>query len=474
MDLNTTGGLLEKRRLALLDYCIGKINRQKYPFLKTPEDLFELLRMDPLDTYARQSSWVAEAISCVQQYINAVHRKLEPGFTTYQVPAEHLAQWDLYSNYPDWAAVQLISLYPENYINPFVRLRKTSLFKNLENDLNQTRLGVDSVQAAMRAYLQTFEQTCDLDVLSCYMDGDTPERADYYFIGRQRVQPCQYFWRRAQIELTPTCTAVNPAAWSEWQAVDVQPANQVVDIRPVFWNGRLCLVWAEWRDPVASKDKVQSIDARLDINLAFMTQNGQWSAPLIVHSAAYPMSNTVGAKFSLTAMVVAVRTDSVEPKGTLGILFEGLYDAEKVSALTVHDVLMRPVTYDDGAWLKKAWETRFTTPETVQHRLPSQVRIVSRVEAGGTMAPFLGVRVTARRVVEKETELDELMVQGFCMPTGQSGNAQPSIALKLLRRTTSDPEDVSAQQPIAGNWYMNAGGEFRRARGNWSKETTFS
>lgn len=468
MDLNTTAGLLEKRRSALLDYCVGKINREKYPFLKSPEDLFELLRMDPLDSYARQSSWVAEAISCVQQYINAVHRKLEPGFTNYQVPAEHLAQWELYSNYPDWAAVQLISLYPENFINPFVRLRKTSLFKNLENDLNQTRLSVDSVQAAMRGYLQTFEQTCDLDVLSCYMDGDKPERADYYFIGRQRVQPCQYFWRRAQIELTSTCTAVNPAAWSEWQAVDVQPANRVVDIRPVLWNGRLCLVWAEWRDPVAGKNEGESIDGKLDINLAFMTQNGQWSAPLIVHSRAYPRTNH--AKFSLTAMVVTVRTDSVEPKGTLGILFEGLYGTQKVSARTVHDVLMRPVTYDDGAWLDKAWEKRFKTPETVQHPLPSQVEIVSKVETGGKMAPYLGLRVTARR----EGENDVLVVQGFCTPTGESGSAEVPVTLALLNRTDVDPTDVSATHPITGNWYMNAEGEFSRAKGNWSEETTFS
>ncbi|VVN40700.1 neuraminidase-like domain-containing protein [Pseudomonas fluorescens] len=474
MDLNTTGDLLEKRRSALLDYCIGKINRQKYPFLKTPEDLFELLRIDPLDTYARQSSWVAEAISCVQQYINAVHRKLEPGFTHYQVPAEHLAQWDLYSNYPDWAAVQLISLYPENYIYPCVRLGKTSLFKKLENDLNQTRLSVDSVQAAIRGYLQTFEQTCDLDVLSCYMDGDTPERADYYFIGRQRVQPCQYFWRRAQIELTPTCTAVNPAAWSEWQAMDVQPANQVLDIRPVFWNGRLCLVWAEWRDPVAGKDDGEFIDGKLDINLAFMTQNGQWSAPLIVHSSPYPMSSPAGARFSLTAMVVTVRTDHVERKGVLGILLEGVYGARKVSARTVHDVLMRPVTYDDGAWLDKAWKTRFKTPETVQHRLPSQVEIVSRVVTGGTMAPFLGLRVTARREGSGAAGQDVLVVQGFCMPTGQSAIDTKSITLSLLIRTNDDPRDVTADQPIAGDWYMNAGGEFSRAKGTWSKETTFS
>lgn len=154
MALSNIGGLLEKRRLALLEYCIGQFGAQTYDFLETPDDLFELLRMDPLDTYPVQSSWVAEATSCAQQYIHAVYRKLEPGYTTHQFDPRHLAEWELTNNYPDWAAVQLIACYPENFINPFVRQRKTSLFKTLESALTQSRLSNDSAQAALRDYLQ--------------------------------------------------------------------------------------------------------------------------------------------------------------------------------------------------------------------------------------------------------------------------------------------------------------------------------
>lgn len=167
-----------------------------------------------------QSSWVAEAISCAQQFIHAVYRQLEPGYGQTPLSPEaqqnwerNLQLWKLYSNYPDWVAVTKIRCYPENYITPFVRQRKTNLFKALENDLNQTRLNSDSVQRALQNYLQGFEQICNLDVLSSYMDGATPMHADYYFIGRQRVPPFQYFWRKAEIELSPGGTAINPVAW---------------------------------------------------------------------------------------------------------------------------------------------------------------------------------------------------------------------------------------------------------------------
>ncbi|EJL99733.1 hypothetical protein PMI19_04017 [Pseudomonas sp. GM16] len=324
MTSNNIGLLQEKRRTALLDYCIGQVRAERYPPLRTPEDLFELLRIDPLDSARVQTSGVAEAISCAQQYISAVYNKMEPGFENHEFPPEQLENWALYNNYSDWAAVQMIALYPENYINPFVRQRKTDLFKTLENNLNQARLNTDSVQAALQDYLQAFEQICDLDVVSGYMNGTNPERADYYFVGRQRVPPFQYFWRKAQIEITPTCRAVNPAAWSEWKAVDIQPAGRVLDIRPVIWNGRLCLVWAEWRDKVGEiiktdppdpdkDDKSRFVPHQLDINVAFMRQNGQWSAPLNLRHREFDEDLSAGAR-----LIATVWVDPQIPKGKLG------------------------------------------------------------------------------------------------------------------------------------------------------------
>jgi hypothetical protein len=458
--------LKEKRRAALLEYCIGQAATAKYPFLKTAADLFELLRMDPLDTSRVQSSWIAEAISCLQHYIHAVYRKLEPGFENQEFDKRHLLEWELYNNYPDWAAVQLISCYPENYINPFVRLRKTSLFKKLENNLNQTRLSTESVQSALQDYLQAFEQICDLDVISCYMDGVTPARADYYFVGRQRVQPFQYFWRKAEIELGGTNETVNPAAWSEWQAVDIPAANEVLDIRPVFWNGRLCLVWAEWRTEVGTKTATERIPFKLDINLAFMTQNGQWSAPLCVHSSEHDKDILPGAR-----LIASVRTDNQNPKGMLGILLWGRFEPADSPDLKVHavyDVLMRALPGDGGAWLDLALEHRFVSKETVQHPLSSQVTVVSRVQTPGYLIDYLELRATALRVGEK----DYLTVQGYCRPTGRS-SALVNMKLGIEGAAGEDPAPIEEMLDEAGGWVTQSW-ESSRDKGTWPKPTTFS
>ena len=467
MELNTIGELLEKRRSALVEYSIGQVNGsgdRDYNFLRTPTDLFELLRMDPLDSYPVQSSWVAEATSCAQQYIHAVYRKLEPGFEKHLFDKRDLATWELYSNYPDWAALQLIALYPENFINPFVRQRKTSLFKALENNLNQTRLSTDSVQAALRDYLQTFEQTCNLDVISSYMDGISPARADYYFVGRQRVAPYQYFWRKAQVELSSTCVAINPAAWDEWQPVDIPAGAKVLDIRPVFWSGRLCLVWAEWRDKVAGQQEGEFLPHKLDINLAFMTQNGQWSAPLNMHSSEHNEDKTGG-----TRLIATVWADRHNPKGKLGVLLtNGKAGAQSLKVFAVRDVLFRPVVEDDGGWLEHAANHRFVDAGTVQHPLMNQPAIITTVDAQGSLAPFLDLQAVAFR----DGNDDVLVVQGLCRATGLSGNTA-ALELILVNKTGADPEPIKASFPIAGGW-STEWQVFRRAKGSWAQPTIFT
>lgn len=318
----------------------------------------------------------------------------------------------------------------------------------------------DSAQAALRDYLQTFEQTCNLDVISGYMNGKTPARADYYFVGRQREQPFQYFWRKVEVELTSMDKAINPAAWSEWQAVDIPAGNRVLDIRPVFWNGRLCLVWAEWRDRVPLKKADEYIPYKLEINLAFMTQNGQWSAPLAVHSAEYEEDLSAGAR-----LIATVRENYLHPKGKLGVLItnDETGDKKKLSAQVVRDVLMQPVTDDGGAWLELALQNRFVSAETVQHPIGSQVTVVSRVTTLGAMTPYLDVQFTALRVDGK----DVLTVQGFCRPTGL-GDGDATMKLALNFRTEDDPADVVQTFSIAGGWTTDVLTYSRRA-GSWGQ-----
>ncbi|AHL35694.1 insecticidal toxin complex protein TcaB2 [Pseudomonas brassicacearum] len=474
MTLHSMSELFEKRRNALIEYCLGQVGKgdgdSKYNFLRTPADLFELLRMDPLDSYPVQSSWVAEATSCAQQFIHAAYRKLEPGYEAVEFDKRDLATWELYSNYPDWAALQLITLYPENFITPFVRQRKTSLFKTLENNLNQAHLNIDSVQAALQDYLQTFEQTCNLDVLSSYMDG-TPERADYYFVGRQRVPPFQYFWRKAEVELSPSCVAINPAAWSEWLPVDTPTGVRILDIRPVFWSGRLCLVWAEWQDKVESDGSDISLPHRLEIKVAFMSQNGQWSSPLSLHSSASEADLTPGAR-----LIATIWADYSHPKGRLGVLLTNDKTKDKaeddggdgvLKVFAVRDVLFRPLAWDDGGWLEQAAKVRFVDANTVQHPLMNQPRVSPSVETAGRLTPFLDLQAVAFRVDND----DVLFVQGFLRPSGETEGQDETFDLTLEHAETGD-QRYEDEHPVAGGWSTDWL-VFRRSKGSWG-DATFS
>lgn len=458
--------LLEKRRTALVEYCIGQAARQKYSFVKTPQDLFELLRMDPLDNYPVQSSWVAEATSCAQQFIHAAYRKLEPGYEKTVFPTEHLKLWELHSNYPDWAALALIAVYPENFINPFVRQRKTRLFKALENDLNQTRLNGDSVQRALQEYLKVFEQTCNLDVISACLDGDSASRATYYFVGRQRVQPFQYFWRKADIELTASGNPVNPAAWSEWQPVDIPVGNRVLDMRPLFWGGRLCLVWAEWRDQVGIKDKEGYLAPRLDINLAFMSQNAEWSAPLSLYSADQDTNNS---DRSLDSRLIATTfSDAIHPKGRLGVL---LISPAGLRVSTTRDVFFRPLPEDDGSWLVYLASHRFTDVLTLQHALTpkNQPVVAIKTQTSGDLTAYYGLQAVFSEV---GTE-DFLWVRALCRARNGVVSGSAEFELKLINGADGDPAPLKASKPLAGGW-ATEWMQLKRVKGGFTGLTEFT
>jgi hypothetical protein len=466
MTQSNLAELLEKRRTALVEYCIGQAAKERYSFLRTPADLFELLRMDPLDNYPVQSSWVAEATSCAQQFIHAAYRKLEPGYETVEFDKTHLKLWEQYSNYPDWAALMMIAVYPENYINPFVRRRKTRLFKDLENNLNQARLSNDSVQRAMQSYLKEFEQICNLEVISTCLYGDSPTRATYYSVGRQRVQPFQYFWREAEIEFTSGSEEINPAAWGEWQPVDIPVGPRVLDIRPVFWNGRLCLVWAEWRDRVDGRTDEEYAPHRLDINLAFLNQDGEWSAPLSLYSSDQAEDSSAGARLVATTL-----TDDIHPKGRLGVLLtNGKTGVGTLNVQTARDVLFRLIPEDDGGWLKHLADHRFTDALIIQHPLtPKNQPVVAITASSGIMAPYYALQA----VFSESGNEDFLWVRALCRRRSETITGSADFELTLTNSAGGDDPPIKETQPVAGGWatdWMKA----TRAKGGFTTPAVFT
>ena len=99
----------------------------------TRDDLYELLFVDPQVSAEPRTTHVAQAIASVQQYINSVYNGMEPGYSAARFDPEDVEYWqNIESRFDIWAANQMVEDYPENFIDPSLRIKRTSLLKPLK------------------------------------------------------------------------------------------------------------------------------------------------------------------------------------------------------------------------------------------------------------------------------------------------------------------------------------------------------
>ena len=268
--------------------------------LKTPEDLYEHWLLDVLVSQDVPTTPVACAIASLQQYIHRILMNIEPGYDVANLPAELTQGWrNEMHQYPIWAAHQKLLYFPATYLDPGLRNNKSDNFRQLENDLNQSRIQPDAVQSAVLAYLTRFEEVANLNILNGYIDGDDFANSTYYFIAKSRSENT-YFWRSLNMAQRPfagTSTHDNapkqdqpdPYAWSDWERADVPIPDDAIEhsIRPVWFNNRLFVIWVQCThqdlaaiSPGSSQtDDGQRSNPLLRLNLCYKKHDGSWSAP---------------------------------------------------------------------------------------------------------------------------------------------------------------------------------------------------
>ncbi|MCP1520189.1 hypothetical protein J2Y74_004499 [Pseudomonas migulae] len=290
MEKSIIGVLDEYRSEALADFYRAKVAPAKpeIPELSSLEDLFQYLLLDTQVSSLVDSSRVAEAIAAMQVYIGAIYCGMESGHQR-DFSKEELEAWHKrYCNISDWAGYSTLEYYPENYINPKMRLNKTASFKALEDDLAQASVSNTAVQKALYEHLKRFVETCNLDLISAYIDetedgSEQFKNAVYYFLGRRREEPRGYYWRKATVELKQESKYLHPACWSEWLPIDLPLGPDVLAVRPVFFAGRLMVVYVEGiRDPDLRFENgtVAPGQWHLEMKLAQLAINGRWSLPI--------------------------------------------------------------------------------------------------------------------------------------------------------------------------------------------------
>ncbi|EJM22020.1 hypothetical protein PMI21_00202 [Pseudomonas sp. GM18] len=263
--------------------------------LKTAGDLYHYWLLDVLVSQDVPTSPVACTIASLQQYINSILSNMEPGYHTAQIPKDQVETWrTVMHHYSTWAANQRVHYFPALYLDPTLRHLRTDSFQQLENDINQNQLSAESVQTAVLAYLTRLEEVANLTTINGYIDGDDFANSTYYFIAKS-PSVGTYYWRSLDMAHRPSIPgsssnkydAPEPQAWSDWERINLPISESAIEhtIRPVMFNNRLYVIWAEciFQDKPKQSESAQSNDDSncplFRLNLCYKKYDGSWSTP---------------------------------------------------------------------------------------------------------------------------------------------------------------------------------------------------
>ncbi|OCR23580.1 toxin [Pseudomonas syringae] len=308
MSRSIESQLNESFRDALVAYYLGEVVPNSplliglglHQRLKTANDLYEFFLIDNQVTHDVETSYVASAIASVQQYINGALMGMEPGYDLLQPTEARFVEWrDRSSQYPIWAANMQLALYPETFISPALRLKKSGYFAQLENDINQNKINIDTTQEAVKSYLASFEEVANLTVINGYIDSDRFAEGKYYFIGKSRAESI-YYWRMVDMNERaykagtegPKYDNPTPGAWSDWKRAEIGVNANTLErtIRPVFFNNRLFMSWVDLihvageptiTGSAEAPEVVNTEQVKLVFNLSYKKYDDSWSAPQI-------------------------------------------------------------------------------------------------------------------------------------------------------------------------------------------------
>ena len=80
------------------------------------------------------------------------------------IDEEGAAEWEWRKNYRVWEANRKVFLYPENFIEPELRDNKSPEFKELEDELLQQKITLESAENAYKEYLKKCTETLNLKI----------------------------------------------------------------------------------------------------------------------------------------------------------------------------------------------------------------------------------------------------------------------------------------------------------------------
>jgi hypothetical protein len=282
LDTEQTAQMSSTLDEALSAALSGYVIKNIAPSWVTDRDkVYNWLLIDNQVSAQIKTTRIAEAIASVQLYVNRALSGQEDGVVSMvKSRAFFTSDWDTYNKrYSTWAGVSQLVYYPENYIDPTLRIGQTGMMDEMLQSLGQSQLTSDTVEDAFKTYMTRFEEVANLDVISGYHDSVSDQNGTTYLIGKSAIG--DYYWRSADIsKLSGGKLPAN--AWGEWEkiTVGISPVENL--IRPVIFHSRLYIVWAESRDMATTTNGTTKKSVEYLLKYAHILHDGTWSAPVPV------------------------------------------------------------------------------------------------------------------------------------------------------------------------------------------------
>jgi len=264
--------LRDAKRDALVTYLLTNPGTANW---MTESDLHSWFLIDVEMTHCQPTSRIVQANSSVQLFVQRCMMNLEPKVIADSTADEDWMQWKWMQQYRLWEANRQVFLYPENWIEPELRLVKSSFFTDLENDLLQNEVTKDSAETAFNSYLEKLDGVARLEIKGMW---NQDSNSTLHVFGRTYGgDPKIYYYR----------TFEENRRWTPWEKVDLDIKSD--HIIPIVFNNRIYLFWAvftEKSDDVDTVDiphagdsySVQKPTKYWQVQMAFSEyKNGKWS-----------------------------------------------------------------------------------------------------------------------------------------------------------------------------------------------------
>jgi hypothetical protein len=321
--------LAVQKRDALLALALKDIPND-FEGRRGPDLLSEFLLLDVQVGSEVETSRIVQGTAALQQYVQRCLLNLEKGVNPATIPAD---QWNWMQHFRVWEANRKVFLYPESYIEPELRDTKTPLFEDLEQELMQNDINVNTATQAFNNYLNQLAELADLKIVGAYLHRDVEELftieisptsdveaaveaagrrlspqgfnihgtsplwrlidingevytvrlsrtnnlvasragdSTLYLVGRSTNEPRTYYYREW----------VNETQWRPWQKIDLSFDTDFVT--PVFAFNRLFLFWVEFTETSRNGGgETTSTFYQPTIRYSFPDFNGTWTTPQV-------------------------------------------------------------------------------------------------------------------------------------------------------------------------------------------------